>query len=249
MCYVFTYNQMEFIQKVSPDSVYRFFKLHPIEITLIFLASMITLWSTVLQLQNTDTKPKVLSAKAPLVTPQMQSPLTPTSHAIKNSIFVEVSGAIIEPDVYEVSPGARLKDVIERAGGLSTMADTLYVARNYNLAKFVGDQEKIYIPYTWDIINGTFVEQKRILEYLQPLYSTNSSTALSTVKDPPPQSSLLTISINESSKEELETLSGVGPVTAQKIIDNRPYLSLDELISKKVINSAALEKIKNNIDL
>lgn len=231
---------MEFIQRVSADSVYRFFKLHPIEITLIFLASIITIWSTVLQLQNKE---------APLITPQKQSPITPASDPIKSMIFVEVSGAIIEPDVYEVSPGARLKDVIERAGGLSAAADSLYVARNYNLAKFVGDQEKIYIPYTWDIINGTFVEQKRILEYLQPLYSTNSSTALSTVKEPAPQSSLLTISINESSKEELETLSGVGPVTAQKIIDNRPYLTLDELISKKVINSATFEKIKNNINL
>src|SRR3989344_2550378 len=161
---------MEFIQRVSIDSVYRFFKLHPIEITLIFLASIITIWSTVLRLQNKDAKPAVLSAKAPLV--------TASSDPIKNTIFVEVSGAIIEPDVYEVSPGARLKDVIEMAGGLSARADSLYVARNYNLAKFVGDQEKIYIPYTWDIINGTFVEQKRILEYLQPLYLNNDKTPL-----------------------------------------------------------------------
>ena len=232
---------MEFIQRVSIDSVYRFFKLHPIEITLIFLASIITIWSTVLRLQNKDAKPAVLSAKAPLV--------TASSDPIKNTIFVEVSGAIIEPDVYEVSPGARLKDVIEMAGGLSARADSLYVARNYNLAKFVGDQEKIYIPYTWDIINGTFVEQKRILEYLQPLYSTDSSTALSVVKEPSAQSVTLTISINDASKEELETLPGIGPVTAQKIIDNRPYSLLDELLSRKVINQSTFEKIKDHIQL
>jgi len=241
---------MEFIQKISPDTVYRFFKLHPIEITLIFMASIITVISLVLQVKSNTHSAEVLSARISTNKSPEESSLQPTtSFQPPTSIFVEVSGAILEPDVYEVSPGARLKDVIERAGGLSARADVLYVARNYNLAKFVGDQEKIYIPYTWDIINGTFIEQKRILEYLQPLYSTNSSTALSTVKEPAPQSSLLTISINESSKEELETLSGVGPVTAQKIIDNRPYLTLDELMSKKVINNTAFEKIKNNIDL
>jgi len=239
---------MEFIQRVSTDSIIRFFKLHPVEIILIFLASIITIWSTILHLQNQDSKPAVLSAKAPIVTPQKEIPIN-TSPPEINTIFVEVSGAIIEPDVYEVSPGTRLGEVIERAGGLSATADALYVARNYNLAKFVGDQEKIYIPYTWDIIDGIFVEQKRILEYLQPLYSTNASNPVTVADGAKAPSSALTISINDASKEELETLPGVGPVTAQKMIDSRPYLSTDELLTKKVINNATLEKIKAHIEL
>ena len=97
-----------------------------------------------------------------------------TENQSPTTLSVEVSGAVVEQDVYEVSPGTRLKDMIDLAGGLSDEADKRYVARNYNLAKYVGDQEKIYIPYIRDIVNGTFVEQKRILEYLQPLYLQSS---------------------------------------------------------------------------
>jgi len=241
---------MEFIQRVSADSIIRFFKLHPIEITLISLATFITILSFVLQAKQNTQSAEVLSARISTNKSPEESSLQPTTNfQPPTSIFVEVSGAIIEPDVYEVSPGTRLGEVIERAGGLSATADALYVARNYNRAKFVGDQEKIYIPYTWDIIDGIFVEQKRILEYLQPLYSTNASNPVTVADGAKAPSSALTISINEAAKEELETLPGVGPVTAQKMIDSRPYLSTDELLTKKVINNATLEKIKAHIEL
>lgn len=238
---------MEFIQRVSADSIYRFFKLHPIEITLISLAFIITVVSAILHFQVNQTPSEVLSAQSPPISPYAnQSPPSPQERSA--TIFVEVSGAVIDPDVYEVEPGTRLKDVIEAAGGLSKNADDLYVARNYNLAKFVGDQEKIYIPYTWDIIDGTFVEQKRILEYLQPLYQTPLSGD-GTGQALENQSQNLRISINDASKEELETLSGVGPVTAQKIIESRPYIAIDELLSKKVVNASTLEKIKAHMEL
>lgn len=55
------------------------------------------------------------------------------------------------------------------------------------------------------------------------------------------------ININTASAQELDKLPGVGPVTAQKIIDNRPYSTIDELLSKKIINSKAFESIKEKI--
>lgn len=157
-----------------------------------------------------------------------------------NAIFIDVSGAVINPDVYEVTPGARLKDVILKAGGLAKNADAKYVARNFNFAKLVGDQEKIYIPYTFDIASRIFVESPRILEYLQPLYNSSSETQ---------QTNPITISINTSSIEELDTMPGIGPVTAQKIIDNRPYSSIDDLLIKKVLNQTTFQKIQNMITL
>jgi len=173
-----------------------------------------------------------------------------TENQSPTTLSVEVSGAVVEQDVYEVSPGTRLKDMIDLAGGLSDEADKRYVARNYNLAKYVGDQEKIYIPYIWDIVNGTFVEQKRILEYLQPLYLQSSQNNQSSLASTKPQTeTVLTLSINTASLEELDTLPGIGPVTGQKIIENRPYISVDELLSKKVVNQSTYDKIKNNIDL
>jgi competence protein ComEA len=57
------------------------------------------------------------------------------------------------------------------------------------------------------------------------------------------------ISINSASSTELESLPGIGPVSAGKIIDNRPYGSMDELISKKAIGKSVFQKIKTLISL
>ena len=55
------------------------------------------------------------------------------------------------------------------------------------------------------------------------------------------------ININTAKQSELESLSGIGPVTAQKIIDGRPYSTIDELVGKKVIAAKLFEKIKEKI--
>lgn len=57
------------------------------------------------------------------------------------------------------------------------------------------------------------------------------------------------ISINASSQSELESLSGVGPATAKKIMGGRPYQTLEELVSKKAIGQALFDKIKDQLSL
>jgi len=57
------------------------------------------------------------------------------------------------------------------------------------------------------------------------------------------------LSINSASLSELEKLPGIGPVSGQKIIDNRPYGSVEELLSKKAVGKATYEKIKDQITL
>jgi len=242
---------MEYIQKFIKPYLPTI-KKYIVEIILIFLAIIITIISF------TSSKVDSKSNTAPATKSDVAGAATgPTTAPLDNKkldpgkIAVEISGAVMFPDVYEVSPGARLKDILEKAGGLSNLADELYVARNYNLAKFVGDQEKIYIPYTWDIIDGTFVEQTRILEYLNPLYSQqlSNSTIQQSSNLAIQQFSNIKLSINSASSMELETLTGVGPVTAQKIIENRPYLGIEDLISKKVVNQSTFTNIKDNIEL
>lgn len=55
------------------------------------------------------------------------------------------------------------------------------------------------------------------------------------------------IDINSASADELDALPGIGPALAKKIIDNRPYRSKNELISKKVIPQSTYAKIKDQI--
>jgi competence protein ComEA len=55
------------------------------------------------------------------------------------------------------------------------------------------------------------------------------------------------LDINSASKEELETLPGIGPATSQKIIDNRPYTAKSDLLKRKIVSSGEYQKIKTRI--
>ena len=87
---------------------------------------------------------------------------------LSEKIFVDVSGSVKKPNIYQVDFGARIKDVIDKAGGLSDDADVLFFNRNYNLARIVNDQEKIYIPSIMEIDNGIFTQNQRTLDYVLP---------------------------------------------------------------------------------
>ncbi len=57
------------------------------------------------------------------------------------------------------------------------------------------------------------------------------------------------ININTASESQLDTLPGIGPVTAQKIIVGRQYGSIDELLSKKVVGAKVFEQLKDKISV
>ena len=142
------------------------------------------------------------------------------------SLVVDVEGAVVSPGVYNLPNGSRVKDALIASGGVSAQADRLWVAKNLNLALKIIDGAKIYIPFEGEKQSG------------------NDSTLGSSTLG-----SSGTININSASEKELDTLPGVGPVTAQKIIDSRPYQALEDLVSKKVVSSGVFEKIKDKISL
>ena len=60
-------------------------------------------------------------------------------------IWVDVSGAVVSPGVYKLAEGARVKDALVAAGGVSSVADRTILAKEVNLAAIVTDGQKIYI--------------------------------------------------------------------------------------------------------
>lgn len=57
------------------------------------------------------------------------------------------------------------------------------------------------------------------------------------------------VSVNSALAEDLEALPGIGPVTAKKVIDNRPYQTLEDLVNKKAMGQALFNKLKDQLTL
>lgn len=145
-------------------------------------------------------------------------------------IVVDIAGAVIKPGVYSLPPGSRVEDAISAAGGISKDADEDRLAKVVNRAAKLSDGAKLYIPKVGDTQT-----------------SPNIMTGSRPVNDS--LTSHNSISINAASQSDLEVLPGIGPVTAKKIIDGRPYTSLEELVAKKAMGQALFEKLKNQLTL
>lgn len=141
-------------------------------------------------------------------------------------LIIDLAGAVMNPGVYKLTSESRIVDALAAAGGLSSEADRDYVEKNINLAGKLTDGLKIYIPRVGeDILIESQVKQRKTDE-------SNGGQV---------------ININLASSSDLELLPGIGEVTAQKIIDARPYSSVEELKSKNVVGDVTFEKIKNQI--
>lgn len=151
-----------------------------------------------------------------------------SSSSFLNTIFVDISGAVEAPDVYEVTASARLKDILVLAGGLSKEADRDYFKKNFNLARILSDQEKIYIPSQDEVATRYKVDN----------YTFQAKGELD---------KNLRININTASLNDLDSLPGIGEVTAEKIIANRPYASIEELTTKKIVKKNVYQEIKDRI--
>ena len=132
-------------------------------------------------------------------------------------IYVDVSGAVRRPGIYNVPSQSHVSDAIEIAGGLIPDADSAYIAKYINLAKTVQNEEKIYIPLKTE-------GQDSVLEPIP-------------------------ININTASLEELTSLPRIGETTAQKIIDHRPYSSVDQLLKQKVVSATLFNTLKPLIQI
>ncbi len=147
----------------------------------------------------------------------------------RKMIHVDVEGGVERPGVYSLPLGSRVDDAIAIAGGISNESDLDALAKQLNRASVLVDGGKIYVPKKGEVSvtshnTGTLLQHQEMSQNVQ-------------------------ININTASQNELEALPGIGPVTAKKIIDNRPYQTLEELVSKKALGQALFEKIKGKLSL
>lgn len=154
-------------------------------------------------------------------------PSSTVSKAETKRLLIDVSGAVNKPGVYELESSSRMQDAIAAAGGFAPHADTHQIAQKLNLAAPLTDGAKIYIPSTGDQMAGAG--------------QLSGTSVIGTETG--------SININTADEAALDSLSGVGKVTAGKIIANRPYGSIEELLEKKIVGQAVFEKIKEQISV
>ena len=149
----------------------------------------------------------------------------PSVSALPESITVDVTGAVTTPGVVELAADARVFDAIEASGGLTADADLSSVNRAAKLA----DGEKVHIPCVGEA----------------PAAPAEGGGAASGT------SAAALVNINTASADELDELPGVGPSTAQAIIDEReqggPFTSVEDIMRVSGIGEKKFEKLKDAI--
>jgi competence protein ComEA len=137
-------------------------------------------------------------------------------------LVVDVEGAVRHPGIQRLPAGSRVADAIVAAGGYDDSADLALAARTLNLAAVLADGEQVYVPRGGEDAGGSATGD------------TGAGSGL--------------VNLNTASESELDALPGIGPVTVGKIVAARseqPFGSLDELVTRKVLTSAQLDKIRD----
>lgn len=185
----------------------------------IFLIITLALGSGILFYKNIKgevIKPELVKAK---------SSEEAKADAKEETIVVHLAGAVFRPGLYQVKKGTRVGELIEKAE-LLAQADI----SNLNLARFVSDGEKIFIPSKTNA---------------EPVGPADSSPSLNKTGEEG------LININQASVLELSRLPGIGEVLAQRIIAYREqfgqFQSKEELKEVKGIGKKRFEKIESLI--
>ena len=152
--------------------------------------------------------------------------------ASPTDIVVDVEGAVARPGLLRLPNGSRVGDAIAGAGGFSPRVDAVATAHTLNLAQPLADGDKVHVP-----------------ELGAPMPSTVAPTspAVAPAGDVPATGIGGLVDINHADGPALETLPGIGPVTASKILEARtqqPFARVDELRARGVVGEATFEKIR-----
>lgn len=160
----------------------------------------------------------------------------------KGKIVIYVAGAVKNEGIYELDENSRIADCIEKAGGLTDEANI----KDINLAYVLEDGMKVYIPK-----NSEINEVKDETSTYVSKENGGTNTGTTTSKNTSVKSNK--ININTATQTELETLPGIGPSTAQKIInyrkENGKFGSIEDIKKVSGIGDSKYSKIKDYITI
>lgn len=166
----------------------------------------------------------------------------------KSKIIVHVSGAVKNEGIVELEEKARVADAIEAAGGVTENA----YMKEVNLAEPLEDGMKVYIP-TKEDVEKEKAEQGESASYITSGSSVSSQSKSNMQDKTSTNSKNKKVNINTASKEELDTLPGIGESTANKIIsyreENGKFKSIEEIKEVSGIGDSKFEQIKDLIEI
>lgn len=165
---------------------------------------------------------------------------TVASEEETEKIYVDVEGAVAHSGVVILESGARVFEAVESAGGCTDGAETRYI----NLAAICSDGQKIYIPTAGELeAQAVGSRQDPLISYPDGLWDETVST--SGAGQPGK------VNINTAGSAELQTLTGIGPSMADRIISHREengrFASAEDLTQVSGIGEKTLSKIIDKI--
>ena len=165
---------------------------------------------------------------------------------ITKKIMVYITGEVKNPGIYELEENSRIKDVIEKAGGLKETADITDI----NLATILQDEDKITIPSKeenkQEKQNTENIQSNKQSKTTEKSQNTTSISTNTTGKNQNTK-----VNINTATQTELETLPGIGPSIASKIVsyrkENGKFKSIEEIKKVNGIGESKYANIKELI--
>ncbi len=180
--------------------------------------------SPALQTRSGSPSPLVPSPLVPSAATTAASAAVPGS--AQGSVTVDVAGKVRRPGVATLPAGSRVVDALKRAGGARGRVDL----STLNLARVLVDGEQILVG--------------------RPAAPGGLAASASTAA---PDATGALVNLNTATSDQLDTLPGVGPVTAQKILDwrtaNGAFSSVDELLEVDGIGEKTLAELAPHVTL
>lgn len=175
--------------------------------------------------------------------PTEEEPGDPESDAAAATptvLVVHVAGAVTEPGVVELAPGSRVREAVEAAGGLAAEADTGRI----NLARSLADGERLWVPVPGE-------EEPEVPGGGQSSGGQPAAPGGAEPVEGGETSAGTAVDLNTADQAALESLPGVGPVTAGRILawrdEHGRFSSAEELLEVSGIGERTLEQLRPHI--